>query len=327
MAPNTRLVTINNNNGDEGITREYLDSQFAEMRNLIATLRLQQNQAMNQERQANQFEDWQNIDNTPNEEKLKIVSVHLSDKALLWHRQFLSVNGENVGWEVYKNAIIQRFGSIFKDPMSALKNANLYLVGLLTELEMSVRMFKPATLADAYSLTILQEAILDAVKNKNKPSGSFNGNRFGNGGNYGNVSKPAVLPMPNTPVTTPMRKQLSQKDYQEKRAHNLCFYCDQKYLLGHKCVGQLFSLVLVPNEEDYFEDCLDDEEENRTSMGIQELQPQISLNALTGTNNFQTMRVIGTVGQPVVHILVDCGSTHNFLDKNMANAYKMQLKK
>ncbi|GJT57984.1 RNA-directed DNA polymerase like protein [Tanacetum coccineum] len=342
MAPSTRLVIANNNNGDEGITREYLDSQLAEMRNLIATLGLQHNQDMNQGRQANQFgrlakeespkfqgddvrgwafrcDQFFSIENTLNEEKVKIVSVHLFDKALLWHRQFLSVSGENIGWEVYKNAsIIQRFGLIFEDLMSTLKNANLYLGGLPTELEMSVRMFKPATLVDAYSLTMLHEAILDAMKKKNKPSGSFNRNRFGNGGNYGNVTKPVVLPKPNTPVTTYVRKQISPKEYQEKRAQNLCFYCDHKYSPGHKCAGQLFSLVLVPDEEDYFEDCLDDEEENETSMGIQELQPQISLNALTGINNFQTMRVINTVGQHVVHILVDCGSTHNFLDKNMA---------
>nr|GEU90345.1 retrotransposable element Tf2 [Tanacetum cinerariifolium] len=146
MAPSTRLVTTNNNNGDEGITREYFDSQLTEMRNLIATLELQQNQAMNQGRQDNQFgrlvkvefpkfqgddvrgwafrcDQFFSMDNTPNEEKVKIVSVYWSDKDLLWHRQFLSVNGKNVGWEVYKNANIQIFGSIFEDPMSALKNA------------------------------------------------------------------------------------------------------------------------------------------------------------------------------------------------------------
>ncbi|GKA82308.1 hypothetical protein Tco_0789056 [Tanacetum coccineum] len=163
---------------------------------------------------------------------------------------------------------------------------SLYLGGLPTELEMSVRMFKPATLVDAYSLTRLQEAILDAVKKKNKPSGSFNSNRFGNGGNYRNVSKPAILPKPNTLVNTPVRKHLSQKQCQENKAQNLCFYYDQKYTLGDKCAGQSFSLVLVSDDEDYFEDCIDDEEENKNSIGIQELKLQISQNALTRTNNF-----------------------------------------
>ncbi|GJY62376.1 hypothetical protein Tco_0463033 [Tanacetum coccineum] len=150
---------------------------------------------------------------------------------------------------------------------------SLYFRGLPTKLEMSLRMFKPATLAYAYSFTMLQEVILDAVKKKNKLSGSFNENRFSNGGNYGNVSKPAVFPKPNTPVNAPVRKQLSQKEYQEKRAQNLCFYYDQKYSPRHKCVGELFSLVLVPDKEDCFEDCLDSEEENQTYMGIQDLQP------------------------------------------------------
>ncbi|GKD36696.1 hypothetical protein Tco_1256903 [Tanacetum coccineum] len=62
---------------------------------------------------------------------------------------------------------------------------------------MSLRMFKPATLAYAYSFTMLQEAILDAVKKKkNKPSWIRNVNRFGREGYYGNTSKPAVLPLP-----------------------------------------------------------------------------------------------------------------------------------
>ncbi|GJT08301.1 gypsy/ty3 retroelement polyprotein [Tanacetum coccineum] len=254
---------------------------------------------------------------------------------------YLSVNGEDVNWEVYKNAIVQRFRSIFEDPMSALKNAmydkfdkeyqdlfdtllcrvtisqehaiSLYLGGLLTELEMSVRMFKPVTLAVAYSFTGLQEAILEAVKKKNKPPGSFTSTRFGNGENYGNTSKPVLLPKPNTPVSTYVnalvRKQISQKEYQEKRAQNLCFYCDQKYAPGHKYAGQLFSLVLVPDEEDYFADCLEED-----SIEVSQEMPQISLHTMNGVQNYRTLRVKGTVGKHTIHILVDCGYTYNFVD-------------
>nr|GEW13447.1 RNA-directed DNA polymerase like [Tanacetum cinerariifolium] len=203
---------------------------------------------------------------------------------------------------------------------------SLYLGGLPAELEMNVRLFKPATLTDAYSLTKLQDAVLDAMKKKNKPSGSFTRNRFSNGRNYESITKPIIFPKPNTPVNTNVRKQLTQKEYQEKRAQNLCFYCDQKYTPGHKCAGQLFSLVLVPDEEDCFEDCIDELEENKNSMGYQDLKPKISWNALTGTNNFQTMRVIGTVGKHLVHILVDCGSTHNFLDKNLAKKLGLSIR-
>ncbi|GKB83389.1 hypothetical protein Tco_0950284 [Tanacetum coccineum] len=63
------------------------------------------------------------IDNTPPEEKVRIVSVHLSDKALLWHKQRVKTMRENVDWDMYKEEIIQIFCSVFEDPMVDLKNA------------------------------------------------------------------------------------------------------------------------------------------------------------------------------------------------------------
>ncbi|GKA05952.1 transposable element [Tanacetum coccineum] len=210
-------------------------------------------------------------------------------------KKFISNNGENVGWEVYKTGIIQRFGSVFKDPMSALKNAkydknakeyqdefdtllcrvtisqehaiSLYLGGLPTEVEMSVKMFKPATLADAYSLTNLQESILEAVKKKNKRVQTSNVNKFGNGGYYGYNNKQPVLYLPNSTSTykpkpnTPIKRQLTQKEYEEKRAKNLCFYYDKKYVPGRKYEGQLFSLMVLADEEEYDGEYVDAREE------------------------------------------------------------------
>ncbi|GJY99870.1 retrotransposable element Tf2, partial [Tanacetum coccineum] len=46
--------------------------------------------------------------------------------------------------------------------------------------------------------------------------------------------------------------------------------------------------------------------------------PHISLNALHGRNAFHTMRVSGYVGKHEIRILIDSGSTHNFLDCNSA---------
>ncbi|GJU09228.1 hypothetical protein Tco_1125658 [Tanacetum coccineum] len=41
--------------------------------------------------------------------------------------------------------------------------------------------------------------------------------------------------------------------------------------------------------------------------------PHITLNALSGLNSYQTMRIRGIIGKQEIHILIDCGSTHNFL--------------
>ncbi|OMP06305.1 Retroviral aspartyl protease [Corchorus olitorius] len=48
--------------------------------------------------------------------------------------------------------------------------------------------------------------------------------------------------------------------------------------------------------------------------------PRISAHALTGavTEGYETMRVTVFVGKRHLHILIDSGSTHNFLDTNVA---------
>uniref|UniRef100_A0A803N426 Chromo domain-containing protein n=1 Tax=Chenopodium quinoa TaxID=63459 RepID=A0A803N426_CHEQI len=49
-----------------------------------------------------------------------------------------------------------------------------------------------------------------------------------------------------------------------------------------------------------------------------EFDPQISVHALAGSNSFQTMRVKGVVNGKDFHILIDSGSTHNFVDMSIA---------
>nr|GEX00175.1 hypothetical protein [Tanacetum cinerariifolium] len=61
------------------------------------------------------------------------------------------------------------------------------------------------------------------------------------------------------------------------------------------------------------------QDETLADSAQEDVQPQISLNALSGVSSFQTMRVIGLMAKGhKLDILVDSGSTHNFLDINMA---------
>ena len=49
----------------------------------------------------------------------------------------------------------------------------------------------------------------------------------------------------------------------------------------------------------------------------QEGDLQISINALTGSVSYRTMRVQGFVKKKKVVILIDIGSTHNFLNQEV----------
>lgn len=55
--------------------------------------------------------------------------------------------------------------------------------------------------------------------------------------------------------------------------------------------------------------------------------PQISLNAMTGNTCFQTMKVIKTHDKKLIHILLDSGNAHNFLDLKIAKKLRCKLEK
>ncbi|GJT84891.1 pentatricopeptide repeat-containing protein [Tanacetum coccineum] len=55
--------------------------------------------------------------------------------------------------------------------------------------------------------------------------------------------------------------------------------------------------------------------------------PQISLNDMTRVPNYQTMRVKGHVKKQALHLLVDYGSTHNFLDLHAARRLGCNMSK
>ncbi|GKD62399.1 reverse transcriptase, partial [Tanacetum coccineum] len=293
------------------------------------------------------------INGIDDNDRMELVSMHVYDKALIWHQQFCRRFGENYPWELYEKEGLKRFGTVLDDPLMEFKKLkqegtikdyqekfeellnmveldekhaiSLFLGGLKNEINMQIGMFTLDFLTDVFYMAKMQEQTLVALKARYTPllfnpasklnTNTSQGVRNVNGNSKPNTSSGGNYPKTNTPQ---VRKQLSQKEYAEKRAQKLCFYYDQKYVPGHKCAGQLFSLVVLLDEE--FEENNEEEtKENRVEEDFEVVQPQISLNALTGTNNSQTMRVLGTVGKHVVHILVDCISTHNFLDKNVAH--------
>nr|GEV71901.1 hypothetical protein [Tanacetum cinerariifolium] len=107
------------------------------------------------------------------------------------------------------------------------------------------------------------------------------------------------------------------------KVDNIADNC-KKYTPGHKCNGQVYFLeVLGETSTELLGEQL--EEEVLETEEIIEYTPHISLNAINGTNTYQTMRVCGHVGKHKLYILIDCGSTHNFLDLNTAKKLGCQL--
>ena len=120
-----------------------------------------------------------------------------------------------------------------------------------------------------------------------------------NSNNQWNTSVPSGTKGTDPKRILPIRK-LSPTELQRRRQQGLCYNCDEKYTMGHKCKKLFFIELEEENEEaieeEYVEETL-----------------AISLHALAGVQSPQTMRINSQIGNTPLTILIDSSSNHNFL--------------
>jgi hypothetical protein len=104
----------------------------------------------------------------------------------------------------------------------------------------------------------------------------------------------------------------------------LCYNCDAKWQYGHKCLNpKLFRLDGI---EELAENPTLEMEEDLMEVSYKE-KPKIFLHAIIGSNHPNTMRLIGWIGSHKIIVLVDNGSTHNFLDSSVGKKLKVSISK
>jgi hypothetical protein len=140
--------------------------------------------------------------------------------------------------------------------------------------------------------------------------------------------KPSFIPCtkpinPTTPSTPLKIQKLIRVEMAEHQLKGLCYNCDDKYFPGHKCKEQnIFMAISEDISEEDVETPLVSESPGTPDITPPsdplEVEPFISLNALTGFSTPQTLKLIGYIKQGKVIILVDSGSTHNFIHRRIA---------
>jgi hypothetical protein len=134
---------------------------------------------------------------------------------------------------------------------------------------------------------------------------------------------PRTKPVTPTPPSTPLKIQkLTRAEMVERQLKGLCYNCDDKYFPGHKCKEQnIFMAISEDVSEDDVEAPLVSVSPEPTDMTPPSDPPEveliISLNALTGFSAPQTLKLIGYIKHRKVIILVDSGSTHNFIHRHI----------
>lgn len=120
-------------------------------------------------------------------------------------------------------------------------------------------------------------------------------------------SQPSLLGPP--PPRSPPFRCLSVAEQTERRAKGLCFNCDEQFKPGHRCKAP--QLLLLDAD-------IDDKDEQAEAFEEFLETVEVSLKALTGATPQNTMRLKGTLKKHGVTILIDSGSTHNFLNPSLA---------
>jgi len=163
--------------------------------------------------------------------------------------------------------------------LSQAHQVGSFVSGLKENIKMEVQAAKPATLTTAVGLSRLYEARVLAQR---KPSFDSKPRPYQSQGR--NQNSPSIH------NSTPTIKKLIESEMKERRERGLCFNCDEKFRLGHRCKKLFLIEGIYPTEDDSDED-LEPPTEEATAIG--DGVPEISLNALTCLSMPQTMRVCG----------------------------------
>nr|GEW28148.1 hypothetical protein [Tanacetum cinerariifolium] len=138
------------------------------------------------------------------------VPMHVFDKALNWHKQFIKRFGENVTWEMNETEV----------------KKSLFIGGLKDDIRLAVGMFRPTNLPDVFCLAKMQEAIIVVTKGRTAPllatpKASVVGVNVNKNGGTSFISNQIMHattanPMPNRPF-----KKLTQQELKEKKGETL----------------------------------------------------------------------------------------------------------
>nr|GFB69715.1 hypothetical protein [Tanacetum cinerariifolium] len=105
-------------------------------------------------------------------------------------------------------------------------------------------------------------------------------------------------------------KRLTDAEFADKRAKGICFRCDEKFRLRHRCPGKTLQVLLV-GDEDEAEDEFDEKSDEHVHLDMVEV-PQ---NSVMGFTSPHTIKIQGIFGDEEVVVLIDSGVTNNFLVK------------
>ncbi|XP_061364313.1 uncharacterized protein LOC133307778 [Gastrolobium bilobum] len=195
-----------------------------------------------------------------------------------------------------------------------------FVSGLLPELRRAIQLYSPTSLHQAMQLAITYGAHFMELRSSFSSPGikkDFVKNTY-------NVEQPnliaTILPnqkpvVPTLPSSVPFKK-LSHEELQKKRDLGICYSCDEKWTSRHRCKGKLF--LMLGDSEDLASDA--EEQIVWQPEPTQEESHEVVLHLLAGEQNPRALQFRVEFKGRLVSVLVDCSSSHCFIQKRLVEA-------
>ncbi|VFQ77447.1 unnamed protein product [Cuscuta campestris] len=191
---------------------------------------------------------------------------------------------------------------------------SLFHAGLKTHLQHELMLLKPSSLSESFALARELEtkhaAWATSLGSRPRPTlGPFNKT----------PAQPLLLlpgaqqPEDKTATTPPIRR-LTYAEKKDRDAKGLCYNCDEKWSKGHRC-GR-FLLLLEDDEEDLSPGAVDE------TLLMADVS---TLNSMAGVTAPRSLRLSGMIAGGVVDVLIDGGSTHNFVHPRVVERLQLPV--
>lgn len=256
------------------------------------------------------------------------------------YEQWLAVS-QSGSVEEYRRQFIKLAAPLENVPEQILMGQ--FINGLKDEVKAEVRLLNPVNLDWAMDLAVrveeknraggnkgngVRSTSLNTTKYTPNPSVSKSPYTLSTASNYSQpVSSPTKSWSSNAsghlsnsnsqyssfPIARPMGeiRRLTERELQQKKQKGICFRCDDKWSIGHRCKKRELSVLLTQDEE--CEDVIETIGVENAEQQVDDKVAKVSLNSVVGLTSPKTMKLIGKIGDQEVIVMVDPGATHNFI--------------
>ena len=297
---------------------------------------------------------------TPDHHRLTIAAVHMEKDVVPWF-QMISRNQPFQSWTMFTRALEMEFGpSPYESPRPTLfkltqtstvaeyytsftvlanraqglspdATLDCFISGLKTDIKRDVIAQTPSSLSRAYALArLFEDKYSPSPVSKPLTINSTKPYHFpGPNSTPKHTPQPPILPNPKPPNPSPKShpvKNISRAEMQIHREKGLCYYCDDKFSINHKCPNRHYFLLQMEDDDNEPHPHPDITLESLAkSMPIEDSEHHLSLNALNGSHGLGTLRFRGQIQGMDVTVLLDSGSSDNFLQPRIAQSLHLSV--